>query len=39
VIATLPLPDVLTSNLSATALSGKLYVGAGTHNNLKVWTP
>ena len=39
VVATLPLPDTLTSNLSATTVNGKLYVGAGTHNNLKIWAP
>jgi hypothetical protein len=38
-IATLPLDGVLTSNLSAAELDGKLYVGAGTQGNLKVWIP
>jgi len=39
VIATLPLLDTLTSSLSATAINGELYIGAGTPNNLKVWVP
>jgi hypothetical protein len=38
-IATLPLDGVLTSNLSATALDGKLYIGAGTQGNLRDWIP
>lgn len=38
-IASLPLDDVLTSNLSAADLDGKLYLGAGTEGNLRVWIP
>ncbi len=39
VIASLPLDGVLTSNLSAAELDGKLYVGAGTQGNLSIWIP
>jgi hypothetical protein len=39
VIASLPLDGILTSNLTAAELDGKLYVGAGTQGNLKVWIP
>ncbi|HSG43414.1 MAG TPA: hypothetical protein VLA72_09700 [Anaerolineales bacterium] len=39
VIATLSLDGVLTSNLTATELDGKLYVGAGTEGNLRIWIP
>ena len=39
VIATLPLDGVLTSNLSAAELDEKLYVGAGTQGNLRIWIP
>jgi len=39
VIATLPLNGTLTSNLSATALDGKIFVGAGTQGNLRIWIP
>ncbi|HEY5728410.1 MAG TPA: hypothetical protein VIS72_00050 [Anaerolineales bacterium] len=38
-VATLPLDSVLTSNLTATELEGKLYVGAGTDGKLRVWIP
>jgi hypothetical protein len=38
-IASLPLDDELTSNISAADLGGKLYVGAGTEGNLRVWIP
>lgn len=37
VIAVLPLDGILTSNLSATAVDGKLIVGAGTEGNLRIW--
>lgn len=39
VIYTTPLDDVLTSNLSATVINGKIIVGAGTQNNLRIWIP
>jgi hypothetical protein len=39
VIASIPLDGVLTSNLSAAELGGKLYVGAGTQGNLRIWIP
>jgi hypothetical protein len=39
VIDTIPLDDVLTSNLSATSIDGKLYIGAGTPDNLRIWIP
>jgi hypothetical protein len=39
ILATLPLDGTLTSNLSATVIDGKLYVGAGTQNNLRIWIP
>lgn len=39
VVATLPLDSVLTSNLTAAELDGKLYIGAGTEGNLRVWVP
>ena len=39
VLATLPLDGVLTSNLSATEIDGKLYIGAGTQGNLRIWIP
>jgi len=38
-IIPLPLNGVLTSNLSATSLDGKIYVGAGTQDNLRIWIP
>ena len=39
VISTLPLDGTLTSNLSATVIEGRLYVGAGTQINLRIWIP
>jgi len=39
VLATIPLKDVLTTNLSGTEVGGKLYVGAGTQGNLRIWVP
>ena len=39
VITTLPLDGILTSNLSAADLDGKLYVGAGTQDKLRIWIP
>ena len=36
-ITVLPLDGVLTSNLSATVVDGKLIVGAGTQGNLRIW--
>ena len=39
VMASIPLDGVLTSNLSAAELDGKLYVGAGTQGNLRIWAP
>jgi len=38
-IIPLPLNGVLTSNLSATSRDGKIYVGAGTQDNLRIWIP
>lgn len=37
VITILPLDGVLTSNLCATVVDGKLIVGAGTQGNLRIW--
>jgi len=39
VIASLTLDNVLTSNLCAAELNGKLYIGAGTQGNLRIWIP
>jgi hypothetical protein len=39
VIASLPLDGVLTSNLSAAELDGKLYICTGTQGNLRIWIP
>lgn len=38
VITVLPLDGVLTSNLSATVVDGKLIIGAGTKGNLRIWS-
>lgn len=38
-IITLSLNGVLTSNLSAISLDGKIYIGAGTRGNLRIWIP
>jgi len=39
VLATLPLDGTLASNLSAAAIDGTIYIGAGTQNNLRIWIP
>ena len=39
ILTTIPLNDVVTTNLSGTEVDGKLYVGAGTQDNLRVWAP
>jgi len=39
VLTTIPLNDVLTTNLCATVFERKLYVGAGTQGNLRIWAP
>ena len=39
VLTTIPLNDMLTTNLSGTEVDGKLYVGAGTQDQLRIWVP
>jgi hypothetical protein len=39
VLASIPLNDVLTTNLSGTEVNGKLYIGAGTQGNIRIWGP
>ena len=39
VLTTIPLNDVLTTNLSGTEVDRKLYIGAGTQDNLRIWVP
>ena len=38
-LATTPLDGILTSNLSVTNNEGKIFIGAGTPGNLRIWSP
>jgi len=39
VSGTMPLNGVLTTNLSAVNFDGKLYIGAGTQDKIRIWIP